>query len=528
MAVTLPFVLLLLDYWPLGRLGLEKRDNSLIPTPLESVNVSHRKAPVFRLILEKVPLFFLSAVLSLFTIFAHWGSGAVSPLDRLPLETRIGNALVSYVNYIAKMIWPNHLAVLYPHPIILPFWEVAGASLLLVMITVLVFLSRKRHPYLIVGWLWYLGTLVPVIGIVQAGTQAMADRFTYIPIVGLFIMVAYGVPDILQGWRYRKAALATSGGLLVSILMAITILQVQYWQNSMKLFNHTLQVTVKNSLIHNNLGVTLMRQGMDQEAFSHYMNALRINPVYADAHYNQGVLLARQGKDQEAIAHLVQALRIKPNMVKAHNDLGSILFKQGKIQEAIIHFSEAVHIDTNYAEAQYNLGTVLSHQGRNEEALHYFSEALRINSKDGKIHNNLAVALAAVGRTEEAIAHYHQALRINPGNTDAHYNLGFLLTLQGKGQDAKTHFYEVLRINPSDGNAHYNLGVILVQQGKNDEAASHLSEAVRIISNYEEAHLTLGMLYLAMGKKDLALAQYKILKAINKNLARTLHQKILK
>lgn len=515
MAVTLPFVLLVLDYWPLGRLQFENMDNTLSP----SINTAHHKVPFFRLVLEKVPLFFLTAVSSLFTVLAHWGGGAVASLDKLPIEIRIGNALVSYVRYMAKMIWPDRLAVLYPHPIILPLWEVAGATLLLLMISVLVILAGRKRPYYIVGWLWYLGTLVPVIGLVQAGIQAMADRFTYIPLIGWFIMVIYGVPDILTGRRYRKVALAISGGLLLSILMTTTILQVQHWQNSMKLFNHTLKVTVNNSLIHNNLGVTLVKQGKDQEAVVHYMNALKINPGYADAHYNLGTLLARHGKNEEAMVHFVETLRIKPNRVEAHNDLGVILSKQGKIQEAIAHFSEAVRINPNYAEAQFNLGTALVHQGRNEEALPYFSEALRINPKDAKVHNNLGLALARQGKIRESIAHYTHALQINPDYADTHYNLGALLARQGKDQEAITHYTEVLRINPNDAQVHYELGVILTRQGRNQEAVVHLTEAVRIIPNYGEAHLTLGMLYLEMGKKDLALRHYRILKTINKNLA---------
>jgi tetratricopeptide (TPR) repeat protein len=528
MAVTLPFALLLLDYWPLGRLRLRKTDNGLNPSVLKSVNVVPRSVLFSRLVLEKIPLFFLAAVLSLFTILAHRGSGAISSLDKLPLEVRIGNALVSYIKYISKMIWPDRLAILYPHPIILPFREVVGAALLLVVVTVLVFLVRRKYPYFIAGWLWFLGTLLPVIGLIQAGTQALADRFTYLPFIGLFIMLVFGISDILGRWRYGRAALATSGALLVAVLMISTVLQVQIWRNSVTLFDHTLRMTVNNYLIHNNLGVTLARQGNEQEAFDHYIKALEINPRYSDARYNVATLLARQGKDQEAIAHFAELLRVKPDKVEAHNDLGVILAKHGKTQESVAHFAKAISIDPNYAEAYVNFGIALSQQTRNKEAIPYFNEALRINPRDDKIYNHLAVALAAVGRTQEAMAHYNQALQINPGNTDAHYNLGSLLTLQGRDQEAVSHYYEILRINPSDPQAHYELANILVRQRKNEDAAAHLAEVVRITPDYGEAHLTLGMLYLTMGKKDLALAQYKILKALNKNLANTLYQKIAK
>jgi tetratricopeptide (TPR) repeat protein len=524
MAVTLPFVLLLLDYWPLGRLQFKNMDDTLSPF----MNTAHYKVPFYRLVLEKVPLFFLTAALSLLTMLAQWKAGAVTTLGKLPIGIRIGNALISYVIYIAKMIWPVRLAVLYPHPIILPLWEVAGAGLLLLMISVLVILTGRKRPYYIVGWLWYLGTLVPVIGLVQAGIQAMADRFTYIPLIGLFIMAVYGIPDILTERYYRKVALAISGSLLLLILMTATILQLQHWQNSVKLFNHTLDVTVNNFLIQNNLGVTLARQRKDEEAEIHYRKALEIKSNYADAHYNLGILLARHEKNEEASVHFVETLRINPNKVEAHNDLGVILSKRGKIQEAIDHFSEAVRINPNYGEAQFNLGTALVHQGRNEEALPYFTAALRINPKDLKVYNNLGLALARQGKIRESIVHYTYALQINPDYIDAHYNLGALLARQGKDQEAITHYTEVLRINPNDAQVHYEIGLILTRQGRNQEAVVHLTEVLRIIPNHGEAHLALGMLFLKMKKKELAFTQYKILQTINKNLANTLYQNISK
>ena len=528
MAVTLPFALLLLDYWPLGRFQFESRDQTLNPSIPKSTNTAHRKVSFFRLVLEKVPLFFLTAVSSLLTIFTQWRGGAVTPLNHLPLGIRIANALVSYVRYIAQMIWPNRLAVLYPHPMNVALWEVAGATLLLLMISILVILAGRRRPYYIVGWLWYLGTLVPVIGFVQAGVQAMADRFTYIPLIGLFVMVAYGVPDILAGWRCRRVALLTSGGFLLSILMISTILQVQRWQNSITLFNHTLDQTANNAIIHNNLGVTLFRQGKEKEAVAHYEKALEINPRYVDAHSNLGILLVKQGKSQEAMPHFIEVLRLKPDEVEAHNHLGIILSKQGKSQEAVAHFSEAIRINPNYEEAYLNLGIALVQQGRNQEAISQLSEALRVNPKNAKVHNSMGVALSGQGKIREAIVHYAQALQINPDYADAHYNLGSLLALQGKGQEALIHYNEVLRIKPHDAVAHYELAVILGLQGKTQEAIVHLAEAVRIIPNYGEAHLTLGMMYLKMEKKGLALAEYKTLQKINKHLANTLYQNILK
>jgi len=526
MAVTLPFLLLLVDYWPLGRLKSTQGEDNQETSSSKWMNLVPRRVSLFRLLSEKIPLFLLAIVMSLFTMLAHRGSGALSSLDKLPLETRIGNAMVSYVNYITKMIWPDRLAVLYPHSIILPFWQVAGAALLLVIISVLLLLAGRKHQYCMVGWLWYLGALLPVIGLVQAGIQSMADRFTYLPMIGLFIIIVFGIVDSLMGWRYGRPVLVTSAALLIVALMITTVSQVQLWRDSITLFNHALRVTANNSVIHNNLGVTLARQGKEKEALVHYMKALEINPRYSDAHSNLATLLVRQRREQEAIPHFVDALRIRPDSAEAHNDLGVILAKQGKVQEAIAHFAQAVSINPNYLESYFNLGMALAQQGRNKEAISCFDEALRISPEDAKTHNNLAVALAAVERTDEAISHYRRALQNNPNNTDAHYNLGSLLALQGKDQEALPHFYEILRINPSDAPAHYKLGIILSRQGKNQEAAVHIAEVVRIIPKSGEAHLALGLLYLRTGKKDLALKQYKVLQAIDSKLAINLYQKL--
>ena len=380
MAVTLPFVLLLLDYWPLGGPNLKKMGPDLNLSISKSANIDHRRVPLLRLILEKIPLFFLTAVSSLFTILAYWKGGTIASLAKLPLEIRIGNALVSYVRYIAKMIWPDRLAVLYPHPIILPLWEAAGAAFLLTILTVWMIIAGRRRPYYVVGWLWYLVTLLPTIGLVQAGVQAMADRFTYIPLIGLFIMVAYGVPDILTGWRYQRVALVTSGGFLLSILMICTMLQVQRWQNSVRLFSHTLDVTVNNALIHNNLGVTLVRQGKDQEAIAHYKKALEINPRYVDAHYNLGSLLVLQGMDQEALPHYIEVLRINPRDAVAHYELAVILARQNKAQEAIVHLAEAVRIIPNYGEAHFTLGMIYLKMGKKDLALTEYKTLQKINT----------------------------------------------------------------------------------------------------------------------------------------------------
>ncbi len=515
MAVTLPFVLLLLDYWPLGRLRSGP-----------SIDSDHQRTSPLHLILEKVPLLLLTAIFCVFTFLSYQKVGVVTSFSKLPLEIRIGNTFVSYLEYIGKMIWPAQLAVLYPHPMVLPLWKILGSVMLVTVITVLILIGGRKRPYWIVGWLWYLGTLVPVTGLVQVGLQAMADRFTYVPLIGLFIIVAFGVSDLLVGWRYGKIVFLASGSAVLLIFMMLTMSQVALWQNSLRLFNHTLQVTANNSIIHNNLGVALMRQGKDDEAWAHYTKALEIDPSYADAQYNLGALLARQGKAREAMTQFVETLRIKPSHADAHHHLGVLLANQGRTEEAIRHYNEALRANPNFAEAYRNLGIALINQGKEQEAIPYFKEALEINPKDYIAHNNLGTAASRQGRIAEAMAHYRQALEINPASAETHYNLGSFLALQGKDEEALDHLNEALRIIPRDASVHYQIGAILARQGKNEEAILHLNEALQILPSYGEVHFALGMLYWKMGKKDLALERYRILQSINSPLANTLYRKI--
>jgi tetratricopeptide (TPR) repeat protein len=492
MVVTMPFILLLLDYWPLGRLRMANQDRGSKPFTAPSLQAIRQNVPIFHLFVEKFSLFSIAAVISLFTLFSSWGANALSSLEALPLIVRLENAVVSYRAYILKMIWPNPLAVLYPHPIALPVSKIVSAALLLLTITILVIVGRKKHPYLIVGWLWYLITLLPVIGLVQAGIQSMADRFMYMPMTGLSIMVIYGISDIYKTWPYKKLTLTVLTVLLLLTLIASTRAQVKLWQNSETLFRHTLQVTSNNYLIHNNLGATLAKQGKDEEAFIHFMRSLEINPCYADAHYNLGSLLLRQGKDREAIPHLLVALQIKPDHVQAHNDLGIILTRYGKSKEAMDHFSKAIQFDPTYEEAYFNEGYILLQQKNYVEAIFYFKEVLRINPNNSKAYNGLGVSFLESGSAEKAMDCYHKALEINPNDADTHVNLGSLFIRQGKYQEAILHFTEALRINPNDG----------------------------------EVHFTLGMLYLKIDQKELALKQYTILKTINNKMAGTLYRNI--
>jgi Flp pilus assembly protein TadD len=422
MVVTLPFVLLLLDYWPLGRLQWQN------VRPVSDPEIP--RSSFFRLVWEKIPLFALTTVTIIATVVVQDKVGALKSLEAFPLTTRIANALVSYISYMAKMIWPHNLAVYYPHPNTIPLWQVAGAGLLLIFVSVLVIKAAKNRPYLAVGWLWYLGTLVPVIGLVQVGSQAMADRYTYLSLIGLFIMIAWGVPSVLAGWRYRRIVLAISTAIVVLGCVVGTWWQVRYWKDSVTLFKHTVKVTSNNHFAHNNLGVALARGGRLDEATYHYSQALRIKPDRAEVHNNLGNALAAQGNVDRAVGHYSQALEIDPHNARAYNNLGNLLANQGKTEEAINHYTEALKLEPDYAGAHYNLGTVLAEQGRTEEAINHITEALRLMPYWAGAHNNLGVLLERRGRLDEAIRHYFEALRLDPNYAKARTNLERALTLE--------------------------------------------------------------------------------------------------
>ena len=290
----------------------------------------------------------------------EWGS--VSSLDMIPLKLRISNMLVSYIAYIVKMIWPQRLAVFYPYPAAIPMWKVVGASALFAVISSGVIITMKRRPYLLVGWLWYIGTLVPVIGLVQVGAQALADRYAYLTLIGLFIMIAWGVPEFIVRWRHRMWGLALSIGAILVICIICSKIQVQYWYNGVTLFERAIQVTANNFRMHDNLGLALVRQGKSDEAYPHFKEALRIKPDYAKSHHNVGTYYLFKGKLNEAITHYNAALQINPDFEKTHNNLGLALVRMGKLEEAIMHFKEALRIRPGFVNANQNLKQALETQ----------------------------------------------------------------------------------------------------------------------------------------------------------------------
>lgn len=358
MLVTMPFVLLLLDYWPLCRLRVGQ---------IGCDYNSPQRVPLAYLLWEKVPLLVFSVGSSVITLIAQRSGGALRSLQSIKLSVRIANALVSYVSYIKKVIWPSDLAVLYPYSKTMAGWKVAGAGILLVFISLLAIKAFRRQPYFAVGWFWYLGTLVPVIGLVQVGSQAMADRYTYVPLIGIFILIVWGTCELASNWPQGKIAFALLATTVISSLVVTTRLQLSYWANNVTLFRHAVAVTANNYLAHNNLGVVLSDKGQRGEAIAHYKEALAINPDYPSAHNNLGFELFVQGELDRAIFHFSEALRLNPDFMDAHNNLGVALIKMKKPEEAIYHFRQALRIEPDNVGVEYNLRKALRSVGRRRE-----------------------------------------------------------------------------------------------------------------------------------------------------------------
>jgi tetratricopeptide (TPR) repeat protein len=483
MLVTLPFVLLLLDYWPLRRLSLPILHHPHTPS------LPHSTAPPLRLIREKLPFFILAALSSVITFVVQRKGGAVS--TSLSVGERIANALVSYVRYIGKMFWPTDLSILYPHPGYWPPWQVmVSAGLLLVVFFAVLLLARKR-PYLAVGWLWFCGTLVPVIGLIQVGIQSLADRYTYVPLIGLFIMLAWGLDELIPHRPGRGSAVAVGAALALAACTLLTGRQIRFWRDSEALFRHAVQVTRDNYLAYNNLGFYLSGQGRTAEAMENYRLSLKINPAYEDALNNLGYALAGQKKYAEAIPLYEAALRIRPNHAEVHNNLGNALSETGKIDDAIKHYLIVLQQKPDHADAHNNLGIALAMQGKLDEAIAHFHEAIRCKPGYASAHSNLGNALAVRHKLDEAIKEYRESLRLKPDEAQAHNNLANALAEQGQVEAAIPHYREALRLNADNPEAHFNLALALMRQDKREEAAAHLTEALRLKPDYAEAQAQL-------------------------------------
>jgi tetratricopeptide (TPR) repeat protein len=437
MLVTLPFVLLLLDYWPLNRVKIGEWRWSLV--------------------WEKVPLFALSGASSLIAFLAQRHQGAVMSVKVFPFIYRLENALVSYLAYILKMLWPANLAVFYPHPVKQPAWEIAAAIVVLAVISILVIRAAKKHPFLAVGWLWYVGTLIPVIGLVQVGGQALADRYTYVPLIGLFVIVAWGVPEILSKfWSEENLAnvYPSIAAVILLPLMISTVYQLGYWKNNITLFSHAIAVT-KNDY-----------------------NQYNLASAYLDA-----------GQYDKAIIHFRKSLAFDPNNADAHCNLGTSLYRMGRIPEAVDQYQQAIQDNPKYATAHYNLAVALQKLGRMPEAQYAYNEAVFLNPKLKDLQDPLVRQTNKPGGTSKP--------EMSP---QEHFDKGIAYVRQGKIPEAKAEFQEVIRLDPNHAEAHCNLGCAYNSEEKWDDAVKELKLALRLKPDNVAAHCNLAIAYYATGK----------------------------
>jgi tetratricopeptide (TPR) repeat protein len=426
MAVTLPLAFLLMDLWPLGRFQFIPSEGEDQSRNHNRVKPKYQRASVLRLVGEKIFFFLILGVGLVVTLVAVHKGQAASLSNLIINKGYIASALVSYVTYIVKMIWPQNLATPYPWTFTAPLGQALGAGTVLLLVSILFFRWARQKPYLLSGWLWYLVTLVPVIGLVQGGPHTMGDRYTYIPLIGLFFITAWGVSDILAGWRLRRVVLVTAAVIAISGLMTASRLQLRHWQSSISLYTHAIAVTADNAIAHNNLGNALRRKGRLDEAIPHYAEAVRISPNYATAHRNLANALKRQGKLEEAEKHYAAARRIKSNSVRVRAGSRKTDQKQEKPLKAG---------SRDPAATLTRMGNALMQKGRLKLAMRHYTEALRLNPDSAGAHRGLALALKRQGRFEEAIQHYDEVLRINPSDRKASEKRKAALQLMNKSMD---------------------------------------------------------------------------------------------
>ncbi len=470
MLVTLPFILILLDYWPLRR----------FPIPAARAQGSEGKGlqsdvgMVLHSVAEKMPFILLAVVVSVITVIVQKSGGAM--LSDMPLAERAGNALVSYCRYLGKLFWPMHLAVFYPPAAPWSVNAVLAASLLLLAISTLALRLRRPQPWLLVGWLWFMGTLTPVIGLVPAGEQSMADRYSYLPSIGVVLALVWGVNELIRPGRetFHRLAISVEAKEVVKRVLAgaafasavwfcaaLTRVQIGHWKNTESLFRHAILVTRNNYLAHYNLGTALDKQGHLDEALRQFQEALKEKPGYAEAYNNSGVVLDEQGRLDEAISQYLQAIKLKPNFADAHNNLGAALNKQGRVDQAADHYQQALRLNPDHAAAHYNLGAALGRQGRLDDAIREFQTVLKLQPNSADAYNNLGVTLDKQGRLDEAITQYQAALKLKPDYAMAHFNLGVALSRKGQLDEAIPQFQQALRLKPDFAEAQKNLASIL-------------------------------------------------------------------
>jgi tetratricopeptide (TPR) repeat protein len=489
MLVTLPLVLLLLDYWPLRR----------------------AESPA-RLVIEKLPLLVLSAADCVATLLAQ--HQAIRSAGAYSLPYRLENALVSSMIYLGQMVFPARLAVHYPYPREgQPFREVVLAALLLAGLSVLAWAARRTRPWLLVGWVWYLVMVLPVLGIIQAGEQSHADRYTYLPCIGLVIAATWAVSDLSAGWRHRQVALGCLMTAALSTLIACSFFQTAHWKDSESLWNHALACTSNNPLAHFNLGNAFLKQGKLDDAVAQYQKALEIQPGLASVHYNLGNAFLDLGKLDDAIAQYRKTLEIRPNNADSYYNLGRALFMQGKLDDAIADYRKAVEIEPDSVEALIRLGNALAAKGARDAAITQYQKALTIRPDDAEARTNLGKALLLKGDLDGAMSCFAESSTLNQDPLARWYGLGNVFLQNGDLDEAIICYRQALKINPHSDDAFANLGVAFLKKKETNAAMDSWQQALTINPSQMSAQNNLAWLLattpdnsLRNGTKAVALA----------------------
>jgi tetratricopeptide (TPR) repeat protein len=521
MVVTFPFVLLLLDWWPLGRFKLRAP-----PPPVKQGRTKSQPGPMsfkpgshgpsfWRLLIEKIPFFAISAALCWKTFLVQKNGGAMMDAANLPFGVRIANAFVSYVRYPAKMFWPDNLSALYLRNGDWPAWQVWGAVILVAGLTAWIVAQARTRPWLAVGWFWYLGMLVPVIGLVQVGMQTLADRYTYLPMVGLFIILAWGGAELAVRFRLPKYVPGLAAALCLAACLPVTARQVTCWKTSETLFKKMIAVSDKNYMAHYNLGNFYSRRGDVNLAMTNYLQALAAEPNYADAHNNLAGLLLGLQKYDEALDHYQAAVRIHPtstayfNLANTFGDAARARHDTNLFAQSVRAFQQSLQLDPNSIAAHNNLGMLWQDQNQDSLAIAEFEAAVSVSPDFELGHFNLANALARVGRLDEAIAHYQAAARLNPRRAESFNGLGLCYVRQGKMEEAARQFRKVIELVPRSAEAYEYLGNTLGSEGQYDEAIACFLKVLQLSPGDSQAEFNLGLSFLNQNRRDEAKAHFQ-------------------
>ena len=500
MVITLPFVMLLMDFWPLKRLPMMSDDASW----------NFQKADIektIRLLIEKIPFLILSVFLIGMWKFSTEELGSTIS-QSLSFQLRTENALVSYIIYLRHIFWPAGLGVFYPYPKFVPMWHTVCATIILVSVTLGALNYFRTKPYLLFGWLWFLGTLVPVLGFLQSGTWPQtADRFSYLPSIGILIMVAFGLQDILSGWKYKKTVLCFSGVSVIAVLMICTHTQVKYWTDELSLFKRTLDVTENNYIIHNNYGYALYQTGKTDLAVEHYKKSLEIDPDYTSAINNLGTAMKDMGNIPQAVELWEKVLKLDPDNAPALFNLALLMSRKGQYDKAIEYCNKSLQSKPD--NRTYSLlGFVYQKLSKYNLAIQNYEQALRLKPDLYEVYFNLAGVYSEVGRLDDAIRTYKQLIEIKPEHPGASNNLGIILKEAGRSKEAIEAWEKALQIQPPDLHIHFNVGRAMFEQEEYEKSVEHLQKALTAYPDWIEIYEYLGHGYYRLGKHNLSIQNY--------------------